>query len=236
MLGLGYLERPALELALHVHVIFETDDPAERLRAYLVWCLDADRQYWASLSHIDHLERAYDPRPARDHILVLQSLDPRIAELFGDIEELSDQEAEFDRERTRRQAEAAIAQIDSLLGDARLAAWSDRIAALRDKKRFRYGVHLYTLFNESEASIYQRLVKTDSKHAYLGFSRGSAILHGSTLEHSLRLHDSGVAPLIGATERELAAGLEPVLNWIQWVALMLSRRRPSTGDAAEARE
>lgn len=220
-LGLGFLERPAFELALHVQVIFEVPQTDERLCAYVAWCLDADRRYWVAISQDDHLQRAYDQQPARDQARALRSVDPELAPMFGEVEELSDQEAEVDRDTARRQAIRQVDLIDAWLRDERLAPWISEIAAIKRKHNKKYGVEFYSLFNESEGSVYQRLNKADSKHAYLAFSRGSAVLHGSSLEASLRLDSIGVAPLIGCSKREMAAGIEAVHIWIEWVALML---------------
>jgi hypothetical protein len=220
LLGLGFLERPAFELALHTQVVFEADTN-QRLRAYVAWCLDADRRYWSALSQPDHLQRVYDPQPARDHARALISLHPEVSELFGDVEVLSDQEAEIDLATTRRRAEDEVARIDRWLRDDRIAPWVERIAALQLRNKRKFGVQFYALFNESESTVFQRLCQTDSKHAYLSFSRGSSLLHGSTLDGSLRIASAGVAPLVGGSELELAAGVSRVLNWLEWVTLAL---------------
>lgn len=227
LLGLGFLERPAFELALQTEVVFEAADANERLCAYVAWCLDADRRYWAALAQDDHLQCAFDPRPARDHARALMNLHPEVAAMFGEVEVAGDHEAEVELDTTRRTAEGKIARIDAWLEDERLAPWAARIATLQRKHNKKHGIQFYALFNETESSVYQRLNKNDSKHAYLAFSRGSSILHGSTLDGSLRLDAAGVAPLVGGSSRELTAGVDAVLTWIEWVVLVLwLRARP----------
>jgi hypothetical protein len=223
-IGLGFLERPAYELALQTECIFEGNSLIDRLRAYVAWCLAADRDYLTTLANPDHLARAYDQLPTRTLLNSLKSADPKTAALFGDIEELSDQEADFDRDQTLRKTQTKIQLINEWMSDARLTPWTTRIDTLRDRKRSKNAIEFYALFNETESSVYKRLTDPNGKnarYAYLAFSRGSAILHGSTLDRSLRLNANGVAPLIGADDRELAAVGDRVLEWVDWVGLVL---------------
>ena len=220
LLTLTALERMAFKLSLQVGLAFEEPSSVtSRLRAHAAWCLNADIRLWEAFLSREHLDRAFDPSPGRELVAALDDRAAAWSQMFGEVEELSDQEAEFDRRRYEDYAKRRLAALGMWYSDKRLASWRARIAALEGSRQ--KTLSFYALFDQTERSVFDRLRGQGTRFAYLAYRRGSAAIHGSTVEDTLHWSGPRASPLIGADSKALRETGEKVHAWVQWCTAVL---------------
>lgn len=185
------LNRVVLELDIHLAVIadlsghanpprqsdFSSEAVISRLRAYAALCLWQDREHYSQMLQPGVLEQMYDPGPSRRLAAQLGERQDAWAAMMGEIEVLSDQEAEFDLRRARDQAERMVAFYDQCLADDRLHSW---VAVLRERPRT---TTLHGLLNVQERTVRDRLRAMGLGFAYSEYGGSSRLLHGTTIDY-----------------------------------------------------
>lgn len=156
-----------------------------RLRAFCGWCIARDLDRHTNLLNKKVLADIFDPEPARKIIRGdPNALAAHIA-LSGDIEELSDSEAENDRNNFEKGILTQKRQLEKLIEEFDLADWTAR-AERADT--------FFSLFDDSQTSIPKRLRAIGMSFSYPSFIRTSQVIHGSSLDLSVGLTETVAYP------------------------------------------
>jgi hypothetical protein len=210
--------RALFELRLHLITILTTSsdttrsDPAsgestlERMQAYTALCLFEDAEHYRAFLEERTLARIYDPEPTRRFIKQLAQNRERWESIAGPLEELSDQEAEFDREEARKSAQSRLNWFEECLNDTRLRRWAELIRTRRKPITF------FSLLRENEGSVKKRLRSLGTEHGYLEYGKSSRIIHGSTAEHFSVLSGVVIMPIIGDADE----GFDELIERLSW--------------------
>lgn len=179
----------------------------DRLRAYAVWCLWSDKNYYQELIDPRTQKNIWDPGPAREifeNNEKLQCYERFYGPLDSEIDESKLKQGRREMEALYREK---IRRIDDWLGDAKIQHWSKRLEDNHRSRTFSF----FSLFGE-DSKIAKRLKKYQLRFAYTSYSEGSMALHGSTIEQFMFIGDSVISPKIqigGQVEENL---LETVLS------------------------
>lgn len=235
------LSRAILELFAHVtalanaapestHRVAGVTSPRsstrDRLHAYVAWAMKHDVKYYRTFRQPDLLRAVYEPHTARRLIERLGAERSRWESFAGEIEEVSDQEAEFDMRKAGSSAAKLQGRLEFWLTHPDLEPWS----RLLDTRR--RGCSLFELFEDSQRSFRDRLRGVGQEFMYLGYMRSSGVLHGSTMTEFAYLGGSAFTPSFAALKgscEESAARNGEVLRLL---ALALAVIRDSSCDLA----
>lgn len=200
---LEVLSRTSFEVLLHVLTITEAS-PTERLRGYSAWCLWNDRSFQIEFVDPRTLDGIWDPKPAA-RILDDPSTRHAYEQLFGPIEVETDRRA-LAKGRLRQQHEERLRlhRLEAWLEHPDLCEWYAKLLAAT-KGRKNKQVIFFALFNTSDRSVAQRLESLQMRFLYISYVKGSLHVHGSTLEHSLDLHEGALTPRVSGHDESLAA-------------------------------
>ncbi len=144
--------------------------------------------------------------------------------LFGEVEVLSDQEAELDKTRAEESYHAGAEHVKRCLRDPRLKPWWDRF---RELSHGGAPPSFFQFFNETEKSVRKMLRSSGYEHAYIGYSEWSSLVHGSTLENSVAGYAGFFAPLFGDVTEELGWAREQFVNSARFLWLLLASMQPA---------
>jgi hypothetical protein len=188
------------------------DDVSERFRAYTAWCVVNDFQRYDHLLERAVLHDIFDPQPGRR----LLRGDPKSlamhTELFGEVEDVSDSEAENDRKRFEKGVRGAKRKLKELSKEFELEAWIARVKP---------GAIFFTLFDDAQKSIPNRLRATGMRFAYGSFIRSSQILHASSFDLSVALSPTIIGPRPANDDEEIEDDTKEVASLTRSAMLVL---------------
>lgn len=203
-IGLAIIERAEYELTYQIQTIGAVgtaDSPVSgptaidgtltiaRLRQYLAWCIWHDLRAWKRAARFEDVTESFDPTRQRERATRAPRLTEWISNLTGlDTEVVSDQEAEFDKERYLDKVKKLIAFCEALLDDPSLKESRDRLRSRQFKSFFDFlglGETLPAFVRRQRARL-----------GYLTYSLASGVLHGSTYVGTLHHLNVVVMPYI----------------------------------------
>ena len=203
VIGHNALSRSWTELRLHFSAILEAllrgtaiakapqeeelVNAREALCAYLAWAIDSDLKTLRQTLQPKNLEGAYDPERARAFLRQLGDNATSWQAVLGEIEELSDQEAELDRQKGEASQRGRIERLARWLREPALRPWTERLKT-RD-----YWSLSELLFDEKR-SIRQQMRAVNSEFGYSLFQSESQVMHGSSFENLVATQRDGYAP------------------------------------------
>lgn len=170
----------------------------QRLQAYTAWCLWNDRFYYTELLDYRTLYHIWDPAPGlRARTAKKQIPDYEI--LFGPTEIETDPDKICEG---KRQMEAMLqlrlARCDDWLTDSRMVTWKMKLDSLQ-KANNKSVSFIQLIQNDTKKSISRRLQDVERRFMYVEYMMGSMILHGSTIEHILKIGEDFLYPCIIGT-------------------------------------
>ena len=198
---LQILDRISFELMLHLHIILDTfvcvekKNHAEtrntmivdRLRAYTTWCLWNDLGYLKDFTHHETLKHIWSPEPARG-IMADSENYAEYVKYYGEIDTETDENVlkkGLFKQRDR-----------GLHNKHRLQTWLDHKGLIKWKTKLEQlskfnnsSPSFFSLFDESEKSICNRLKTLNLRFMYVSYIQSSLLIHGSSLEANLRFHE-----------------------------------------------
>jgi len=202
------LGRSCTDLQLHLSCLGEAvssgipgDQPAandmpararEALLAYLAWILDADLRTVREMLEKRNLEGTYDPTLARAFLTRLGEKAEEWQATFGEVEEVSDQEAELDQRRAVANLRKKEARLAGWLGDPALRRWAERLAT---RKRDHWSLP-ELLLGAERTSARRQMRAYGTEFGYSAYQRQSQVIHGSTLENYVVLGTDGIGPIL----------------------------------------
>lgn len=123
----------------------------------------------------DLLNGFFDPTSSRLLLNRLSALKPSWENIFGSIEEVSDQEAEFDRRQAELALRDRIENLTAILADPQLEEWAHRLGDISGD-----GMTFAKLLGVSAKGMKRRLREIGLEFAYATYSSSSEALHGSS--------------------------------------------------------
>lgn len=195
-----------------------------RLHAYAAWCIRGDLEYWRCYRDERNLEGVYDPGPRQDFLELAGENRDFWEDWLGPVEEETPEEARAELEKARRGIVARIERLEGWLRHPELRGWNQEIDRLR--KASDRPPTFFQLFDEDEYSVGRRLSALGIRFAYLNWKRGSQVMHGDTLEQSVKIVGPMVMPLLGP-QKDVTDELSGIGGWAQWSSVMLYMVRPS---------
>jgi len=245
--AVSVMERVAVEAFLHLEAVMlpamenaeSLDEHAwasvrARLRGYLAWCIYGDEVLYKQLLDDRILEAAFDPKPERALIEELGSSANAWESLTGTaFEVLSDQEAFHDRENAKKQLTSDMTRATKWLSDPRLRPWIDKLRLLKRESEGRGAVPLFSHF-DLPASVSGFLRKRGSSIKYITYLKGSGFIHGSSLEASMLVGDSMIAPDFANLGRGFETATNTTLSECRLAILLLQvlSTHIASGDSA----
>jgi hypothetical protein len=184
-----------------------------RLRAFCGWCIANDLNRHTNLLDKKVLADIFDPEPARKIIRGdPKSLAVHIA-LSGGIEELSDSEAENDRNRFEKGVLTQKRQLEKLVEEFDLMDWVAR-ADRADT--------FFSLLDELQTSIPKRLRAIGMSFSYPSFIRTSQVIHGSSLDLSIGLTTTVAYPQPPYDQRDGELDAKQVASLAKHALILMS--------------
>lgn len=184
-----------------------------RLRAFSGWCIANDLNRYSNLLEKKVLADIFDPELARKIIHGdPKSLAAHIA-LSGDLEELSDSEAENDRKQFEKGMLAQKRQLEELVEEFDLVDWvarADRAATF------------FSLFDETQTSIPKRLRAIGMSFSYPSFTRSSQVIHGSSLDLSVGITETVAYPQAPYDQRDGELDAKQVASLSKYALILMS--------------
>lgn len=191
----------------------------DRLWGYLAWSLRGDELLFKHVSSPRNLDEAFDPRPERDLIKNLGDRRSAWEALSGQRFELvSDQEAFHDRARATVSFARELNRVAKWLSDDRLRPWVVRLREL--EKTAKGTVSLFRLLDAGE-SVASFLRSRRAGIGYFEYLKGSAFVHGSSLDAALLTAPEALAPDFADLGGEFETTARRMIDDCQLHALLL---------------
>lgn len=191
----------------------------ERLQGYLAWSLCGDQLLFRHVSSKRILDETFDPRPERELIKNLGDRRGAWEALAGQRFELvSDQEALHDRARAAATFSSELTRIAKWLSDDRLRPWVDRYREL--EKTARGSVSLFSLLGVGD-SVGSFLRSRRRGIGYFEYLKGSAFIHGSSLDAAMLTAPEALAPDFANLGSEFETTARRIIDDCQLHALLL---------------
>ena len=180
----------------------------EVLHAYLAWVLHADLQQCEQMLSRGNVQKAYDPQLARQFLARLGGAAEAWQRSFGEVEELSDQEAELDRRRGVAVLEDRQRWLLEELRHPALADWHERIrrmTARTGKEQNRPHLTLHELlFDSVVRSAKQQMRQFGREFGYSIYQKNSQGIHGNSFERFVIRGADGITPRLVRSGSEAA--------------------------------
>jgi len=212
LFSLEVLNRIALEVYLHTHVIAEPLMPPEstmqyketvidRLCAYTAWTLLEDRELFWEHSKKRNLDMIWSPAPANS-IKRNRALLEKYESVHGELELETDPSwLRAERRKQEDQLHKNTNRIDEWLRHPQLREWTRKIAVLAQKTKPK-SLSFFAIFNEDDKSIRQRLINLNQGFAYLSYQQASILIHGSSMDQFFHVKNDNLFPKLVATHDE----------------------------------
>lgn len=200
---LEILDRLAFELELHCMTIMNPlniwneklirfDDEKrqeinkliiDRLRAYTAWCLWNDLYLLRDLTHENTLKGIWDPRPARGVMENPEEYD-KYKQYFGEIDiETGEKDVQLGLLKQRTTEKNNMKRVERWLNHNDLIIWKTKIEKLSGSNK--QTPSFFSLFDESERSICQRLKSMKMRFGYVKYIQSSLLIHGSSMRTNI---------------------------------------------------
>lgn len=206
----------------------EWSEVSNRLRGFAAWALTNDLEYFRNRSRSSELDRMF---AGTDPALLPTSAEEKgISMLFGELEIVSAAEAAVDRVRARNRYEGTIARIMDWLRDPRFDTWTtDKLRPWIEREQQSQQIpSLYETLDSEPRSTLAMLREIGLPHLYAAYSRGSMLLHGSSIEQFIVTStDRDILPLVHTNDEEaqqICDNLAKLCN-IGFVQLLWLRRK-----------
>jgi hypothetical protein len=164
----------------------------DRLRGYLAWTLRGDQRLYRHVLQEQNLNDAFDPRPEREFIRDLGESREAWERLSRqELEIVSDQEAFNDRAKAVAFFRSELNRVTLWLADSRLQPWRVKLSGLESATDG--SVSLFALLDAGH-SVSSFLRSRNAGVGYYEYLKGSAFVHGSSLETAMFTQATVVAP------------------------------------------
>lgn len=201
-----------------------------RLHAYVAWSLYQDLTEWRHFRRKDRLSAIYEAKGARDYMHEYGQVVEAAGDLLESFETLTDAEAEVERKEAEEVAERKIAEIETWLKDEHLVGyWEDLQHQHQDDGHQSF---FSFLLDDRRGSPRAALSAEGLEFAYAAYSRGSAVVHGTTVEGILAAKGSVLAPQVWSSDQEIESVVQHGVRSARNGVLALYLLRPESLEEA----
>lgn len=176
----------------------------ERLRVYVAYCLWHDKAYYEELINPRSFKEVWEFTPNSwfvDDGNIGQRYSYFLDKWRTLLKQLSDKDLKY---QTRKTLLQKIKRIDEWLLDPSLRRWAAAMNTARS--RLKGGVPFFSIFDQSDRSIPQRLIKEGLRFGYSSYVMSSMMSHASSMDGFIRI-DGGTAFLISDGENSEIEGI-----------------------------
>jgi len=167
-----------------------------RLEAYAAYCIWKDYLFYNELVKPDNLNAVWDAKPAEQ---IYRDLDRLAAyeAIYGELNvEIDERELKKGRLRQQNEGQHMLHRLITWLDHPNLKPWHKKLK----KDRF---MTFFTLIGDERTSVKNSLDGFGLSFGYPVYSKGSMVMHGSSIDQFIHFGDNKVTPLFIASDNEI---------------------------------
>lgn len=163
------------------------DEVSDRLRGFAAWALTNDLVYHRNRNRRWELEAIHQPtKPS--HVPKTPEEAALLRYLYGEWEVISEAEALFDLSRTREYHASQASRISAWLTDPAFGPWvSERLRPWINGSSSDPLPSFFRLLDPAADTMQKAFDKLGIRHLYGAYTRGSMMLHGSSITHFINV-------------------------------------------------